>query len=443
MSKYSMLDSRSMNFLSGFTKAVIDAACVPPGEKVVDNFPANSLGFTVIRPGGRACYPAVWTQDFALALATGFVAWEEMWNHLQLVCEGQNGPQERRLNSGAVIPPFAIPDHIMFNGGAVFFPGTYSSGEDQGGEPWGIVPPTNNHYDFILIAHHLWRATREPAFLRRKVGGISMIERLRKAFLVPRIDEATGLVYTEAKQRAVGFIFFDSIYMTGYLLFASLLRWRAGRQLAELEEALGNARKGASWRAAVERIPRNLKPIFGLSEKIGGWLMAATEVGRQPDVWGTIYALYLGILDTKTAEAAGMEIAKALEDETICHEGAVRHVPTNHDASPTSAWEKTHVERNCYQNGAYWHTPTGWLIAAMAKEYPKWAALIFKDMITHFKRDDFRKGSEFQAPWECIGKNGIKGNNPVFMGSVVAPYGVLKNLVREPMNLKDRKHHYD
>jgi len=41
-------------------------------------------GYTLIRPGGRACYPAVWTQDFAVTLATGFVTSEEMWNHLRL-----------------------------------------------------------------------------------------------------------------------------------------------------------------------------------------------------------------------------------------------------------------------------------------------------------------------------------------------------------------------
>jgi hypothetical protein len=430
MSKTFLPDSKSMRFLAGMTEAAIEASRVRPGDKVEAGLPANSLDYTLIRPGGRACYPAVWTQDYALTLATGFVTPEEMWNHLRLIAEAQNGSKERKLKSGAIIPPFAVPDHVLFNGKAVYFPGTYSSGSDQGGEPWGIVPPTNNQYDFVLIAFWLWQATGQTDFLRRHVGGISVIERLRKAFMVPHIEKETGMVYTDAKRRAVGFIFCDSIYMTGHLLFASLLRWRTAHHLAQLEEALGNSRKALLWRAAVALIPRNLASTFDDPERIGGWLMAATGIGRQPDVWGTIYALYLGLLDRKTAQAARREIVKALEEGTICHEGAVRHVPTNRDASLTSAWERTPTPYNTYQNGAYWHTPTGWLIAVLSKESPKWAMRIFKSMIAHLKREDFRKGGTYSAPWECFGKESTAQNNPVFLGSVVLPYGVLKKLAK-------------
>jgi hypothetical protein len=334
------------------------------------------------------------------------------------------------LKSGAIVPPFAIPDHVLFNGEAVFYPGTYSSGQDQGGERWGIVPPTNNHYDFILIAHHLWQATKDVGFLRKKVNGMTLIERLRLAFQVPRIDETTGLVFTDDKRRAVGFIFCDSIYMTGHLLFPSLLRWRAGQQLAEMEKALGNSRRAEAWREAVAGIPKNLAATFDDSPRIGGWLLAATEIGRQPDVWGTIYALYLGLLKGKRASAARAEIVKALEEGTICYQGAIRHVPTNHDASPNSAWDRTHTLLNHYQNGAYWHTPTGWLIAVLAKESPAWASQIFDDMIELFQEEDFRKGEDFHAPWECLGKNGLFRNNPLFLGSVAVPYGVLKQGIK-------------
>ncbi|CAN5501507.1 hypothetical protein BH09VER1_BH09VER1_53560 [soil metagenome] len=426
MKKSQLLSPASLRFFAGFTEASLEASRIRPGERVSDNLPANTSGRTLIRPGGRACYPAVWTQDFAITLATGFVTPQEMSGHLDLIASAQNGAKERRLKSGAIIPPFAIPDHVLFNGEAVFYPGTYSSGQDQGGEPWGIVPPTCNHYDFILIAHHLRRATKQSAFLRKKVDGLPLIERLRLAFSVPLNDPSNGLIYTDAKRRAVGFIFCDSIYMTGHLFFASLLRWRAGRQLAELEEALGNFRKAEVWREAVAPIPKNLAATFDDPARIGGWLMAATEIGRQPDVWGTVYALYLGLLKGKRAISARAEILKALEEGTICYQGALRHVPTNHDASPTSAWKRTHTPHNHYQNGAYWHTPSGWLIAVLAKESPKWARRVFDDMIAHFKAEDFRKGADFHAPWECFGKNGQSRSNPLFIGSVAVPYGVLK-----------------
>jgi len=427
MKKRTILNPASLGFLADFTRDSIEAARVRPGERVGRNFPANTSGCTLIRPGGRDCYPAVWTQDFAITLETGFVTPEEMADHLGLIARAQNGAKERRLKSGAIVPPFAIPDHVLFNGKAVFYPGTYSSGQDQGGEPWGIVPPTCNHYDFIMIAYRLWRATKTVAFLRKKVDGITLIERLRLAFQVPQIDEASGLVFTDDKRRAVGFIFCDSIYMTGHLLFASLLRWRAGRQLAELEAALGNSRRAETLREAVAAIPNHLSATFDEPERIGGWLMAATGIGRQPDVWGTIYALYLGLLKGKRAAAARAEILKALEEGAICYQGAIRHVPANHDASPSSAWERTHTPLNHYQNGAYWHTPTGWLIAVLAKESPAWARRIFGDMTQQFREEDFRKGEDFYAPWECFGKNSSAQNNPLFLGSVVVPYGVLKS----------------
>ena len=216
--------------------------------------------------------------------------------------------------------------------------------------------------------------------------------------------------------------------MTGHLLFASLLRWRAGRQLAELEAALGNSRRAEALREALASIPNHLAATFDEPARIGGWLMAATGIGRQPDVWGTVYALYLGLLKGKRAAAARAEILKALEEGTICYQGALRHVPTNHDASPNSAWERTHTPHNNYQNGAYWHTPTGWLIAVLAKEASAWARRVFKEMIGHFQEEDFRKGDEFHAPWECLGKNGLFRKNPLFLGSVAVPYGVLKQI---------------
>ena len=124
----------------------------------------------------------------------------------------------------------------------------------------------------------------------------------------------------------------------------------------------------------------------------------------------------------------GEEIVKAIGAETILYRGAVRHVPTNHDARPDSAWEKTHTPQNTYQNGAYWHTPTGWLVAILWDSHQSIALQIMHDMLTAFREEDFRKGPEFNAPWECIGRQPEISQNPLFLASVTTPYGVLKNL---------------
>src|SRR5439155_25915647 len=118
---------------------------------------------------------------------------------LRTIANAQNGSNERRFHR-AVVPPFAIPDHINFNGGAVFFPGTMSAGDDQGGEPFGLRPPICDHYFLIEIAYQLWRRT----------GKLPVDpEHLHRAFDVPEVDERIGAVVTRAPTRAVGFGFYD------------------------------------------------------------------------------------------------------------------------------------------------------------------------------------------------------------------------------------------
>ena len=161
-----------------------------------------------------------------------------------------------------------------------------------------------------------------------------------------------------------------------------------------------------------------------------GWLLAATDVGRRPDVWGTCYALLLGVLSGDEARAARDAIIAALHAGTITFEGGVRHVPTDHDASPTSAWDQVApgVAVNTYQNGAYWHTPTGWLVAAIQKYEPVLAGKVFQAYLAHLREQDFRRGPTFGAPWECFGKAGAARQNPVYMASVTTPLAAIEQL---------------
>ena len=112
----------------------------------------NALPFDPVKPGGLKSYPAVWVQDFTMVFSAGFLPPECGLDHLRLMLQTQNGEHEWVLDSGAAVPPWAIADHINFNGKPVFFPGTYSSGSDQGGEPWGLRPPYNNYFDVIWLS---------------------------------------------------------------------------------------------------------------------------------------------------------------------------------------------------------------------------------------------------------------------------------------------------
>jgi hypothetical protein len=422
------VDPADLRFLNDLTRDVVEASRVRPGQRIGDSA-INSTGITLIRPGGRACYPAMWPRDFSMSLDSGLITTDEAMQHLRLIAQLQNGPKPRKLRSGAVIGPFAIPDHINFDGSAVFYPGTMSAGEDQGGEPFGIAPPIDNNFEFIHIACWIQQKTHETAFLNEVIAGMPLHERLVRAFDAIGADETTGgMVTTAARNRAVGFGFCDIVYLTGAMLFPSLLRYRAAREITRLSAAFGRELKPESAIIATT-MASHFSRIFS-DPAHRGWLLAATDIGRRPDVWGTCFALTLGVLDPDEARAARTAVTSAIHAGTITLHGAVRHVPTDADASATSAWDRVApgFAVNTYQNGAYWHTPTGWLLAAIQKYEPVLARKLFEQFIAHLREQDFRKGPSFGAPWECFACGGAAKQNPVYMASVALPLGVLNSL---------------
>lgn len=389
----------------------------------------NTCGFTLVTPG-KDTYQAFWIRDFSMALDSGFITAEEMRNHLKLVCQVQNGAQERRLANGLHVPSWAIPDHINYDGRPVWFPGTFSSGEDQGAGACGRVPPIDDHYEFVHIAYSLWRTTGEARFLCEAISGLTVFERLEKAFTSPTTDPATGLAQTTEADRAVGFGFCDAETHTGKLLFASLLRYRAAGEMARLARVLGRKDSATAYESVQRMIRAHVPGTFATPNAMGGWLRASTGLSCQPDLWGTLYALHLGVLDRASAAAARKSVADGFRAGAIAFEGAVRHVPTNRDFSPTTAWERSLSAVNTYQNGAYWHTASGWLIEALWRKERALALRIFSDMITHLREQDFRRGPGYGAPWEAFGRNGQARQNPVYMASVALPYAILESLPR-------------
>jgi len=108
------------------------------------------------------------------------------------------------------------------------------------------------------------------------------------------------------------------------------------------------------------------------------------------------------VLDARRAAAARKTVADALRRGTITLEGGVRHVPTDLDFSKTTAWERSMSALNTYQNGAYWHTASGWLIEALWKKERPLALQVFREMLTHLRAQDFRKGPGHGAPWNAM-----------------------------------------
>jgi hypothetical protein len=257
---------------------------------------------------------------------------------------------------------------------------------------------------------------------------LPVLDRLIKAFAAPASDEITGAATTGTQRHAVGFGFCDAVFMTGALLVPTLLRYQAARELTELCQAADRADLAAGFKQIADRIIAHLPAVFSPPGWSEGWLKGATGICGQADVWGTLLALHMKVLPGQRAEHARASVVQAVRDGTIEYRGAVRHLPTDQDAAPNTAWENSVAPHNTYQNGAYWHTPTGWLVAALRDQDQSLAEEVLKRYVQHLRAQDFRKGEKFGAPWECFGRNGAAQQNPVYMTSVTLPLAVLSRL---------------
>jgi hypothetical protein len=422
------LPEDDLRFLRQMTLDVLKDSSVELGSNGGGRWPlTNRCGFTLVTPG-KNTYSAFWIRDFSMATDSGLVASESISNHVVLALLCQNGAEERKLAHGLRIPPWAVPDHINYDGRACFFPGSYSSGEDQGTGTFGRLPPIDDHYELIHMAYAYWKKTHDTSFIRSRIAGASVFERLKEAFESPLIDPRTELVQTTENERAVGFGFCDAEVHTGKLLFASLLRYRAAGELAEMAAVMAEAKVTSRLHRVRDAIKSNMVPVFSDRKAIGGWLRASTEISRQPDVWGTLFALHLGVLDGNSSSAALETVATATRLGTISFEGGVRQVPTDLDFSVATSWERSVAPLGAYQNGGYWHTASGWLIEALWRTNREQARTVFFEMIEHLRRQDYRKGPGFGAPWEVFGREPRIQQNPVYLASVALPYSVVKDL---------------
>ena len=411
-----------MLFLESLARDVLEASRVRSGRSVAGYGP-NTTGGTLIRPGGRDCYPAFWIRDFAISLACGLVNPVEIEHGLRLTARCQ-AKEDWRTPSGSFVPKGGIADHITFDGTPIYFPGglTY---ETQG-QPFGYYPSLDDHFYFVEMAWHLAISCGRRTILDEEIDGMSLLERLTLAFNVPGVREGSELVWCDDRYRGVSFGFTDIVVHTGDLLFCSVLRFRAAVQLAEMHQICGAVHEAERYRSLAANISDQISSAFLLDS---GLLRASTGKSAQPDVWGSAFAVYSGVLGSEEARVA-QALTRALKNGTITWKGNIRHVPTDGDFNKTSAWEQTVNDwpKNRYQNGAYWNTPTGWVCYAVAGIDEGAAGELALQYIEELREGDFRQGDAFGSPYECIHPDGDHQQNPVYLTSVTAPVAAFQKL---------------
>lgn len=427
-SQAAVLSESDELFLAGQARKIMDTAKLGPGQ--ANGKYRNTTSFMVHVPGGNMGYPAYWIRDSVMMLESGFIDAKEVEDWIRLICSVVRD-QDWNVRPGVVIPAFAIPDHINLDGKGSFYPGSYETGSRQGGNPWGKYPPLDDQYYFLFAVHYQWKRSGSTALVKSKVktasGEMSLSDLCEKVYSMVPVDQETGLctagdVDTE---NAKDFGFCDSVSKSGKLLFASVLKYVAALQMAELYTTLGSQSRAKAMREDAARIkaaiPRTFLHTSAHADE--AWLDSATGVGHQPDVWGSAYAVYSDAVDVATSRKIGRALVRAYREKTAVQDGCVRSILSNDPQNP-NGWQKTVSPPGVYQNGGYWGTPVGWYLVAMHKVDQRAAADMGRDYIDYWRKNCLPNGDT--QSWEWFNPDTGKNANPLYVATVGLPYGCLK-----------------
>lgn len=416
-----ILSTEDYAFLEKMTKDVMVSARILPKQFISPEVGANNTGGVLIRPGGRNSYPSFWIRDYAMSLGSGFVKPEEQ-KHMLLITATTQADQTWITKHGSMVPFGAIADHVRIdNGLPIYFPGTYDY-DQQGDKIFGMFPPYCDQFYFVHMAYQYQKTTNNITIFDSVVNGMRLIDRVEIAFKVPPTRNGKQVVYTTENLRGVDYGFRDVIEFTGDILMSSILKYKAALELAEIFQKIGQPVKADLYNTVARQLKKEIPAIFSNGK---GMLLASTGKSSQPDVWSTALAVYYGILEGDEMKRSCQLLRDAYINGSLSKNGNIRHVLISDDFDANTSWEKSLARKNTYQNGAYWGTPLGWVCFAISKVDMNAAKKLAKEYIDDLRKEDFRKGSAFGAPWECY--NDDKPQNPVYMTTVASPYIVFKN----------------
>ncbi len=364
----------------------------------------------VLIPGGDNKYPSFWVRDCCMNTLCGLVSTEDIRRYITIMAShGQNGAETVNLKNGLVIPPWAMADHINYNARSVWFPGTYDDGDDQGCGDFGYYPPLGDNYYFIFMVGQYVAQSGDIAILDEIFSGVSLKERLCHLWEGYNIDPETEMTTSEAERFTIDWGFTDTILKSGKLFYSSVLRYNAALTLAMLLEDHGNGAEAAALRKRAEKLRAAI--VDTLYDETTGWFWAATGLCRQRDVWGTLYAVWSGILPEDKQKKTALAVAAEYKNgNNMVSRGYVRQILRSDDKVPGSlAWEKItyyHGKYDWYQNGGYWATATGWLFWTLYLADPALAEEAIADYCAH-GREFADLGTPFE--WKNIDTTDYSG----------------------------------
>ncbi len=297
-------------------------------------------------------YEAFWLRDFVYTLEGSIDLYSE--KELREACN--IFIRSIRVDGAGV-------DCVTFDGRPIYKPGLGTMGAN---------PVADGSQFTIAVAWHTYEKTKNSEVLGEIIDALIKIMNA-----VPRNPE-TGLVHIKDNEwDRCPYGFTDTVRMQGDILFCSLLYVEASRRLSDLLNAVDRNDDADGWKREADTIAKSIRKVFWDSQ--AGLFRAATDRCREHHIWGSAFAVYLGVADDGHSRA----IAKYFRDNysQIVQKGQIRHLPGG------IYWETCGAARDTYQNGAYWATPTGWFVYTLDLVDPTLADQTVIDLVTDFKKN--------------------------------------------------------
>jgi hypothetical protein len=295
-------------------------------------------------------YEAFWLRDYVYTLEGSI----DSYSDRELLDAGRVFISSMRADGAGV-------DCVKFDGHPIYKPGFGTLGDN---------PVADGSQFTVAAIWHTYQKTGDATFLKENID--ALIKTMRS---VPR-NPKTKLVHIKDNDwDRCPYGFTDTVRMQGDVLFCSLLYVEAGRRLSDLLVVVGRNEEAAEWKSEAEVVAKSIREVFW-DERVG-LFRAATIRCREHHIWGSAFAVYLGIAD----KSQSMAIARYFKEHysQIVQNGQIRHLPGG------VYWELCVAGRDTYQNGAYWATPTGWFVYTLDLVDPALADKTVIDMVSDFK----------------------------------------------------------
>jgi len=328
-------------------------------------------------------YEAFWLRDYAYTLEGSVEAYSD--RELLDAC---------RLFVRSLRADGAGVDCVKFDGTPIYMPG-YGT--------MGVNPVADGSQFTVAVVWHTYRRTKDAQLLQES------IEPLVKAMNVVPRNPDTRLVHIKPgePQDRCPYGFTDTVRKQGDELFCSLLYVQASRQLSDLLKATERTADAETWRQEADRVADSIRSVFWDARV--GLFRAATICCREHDIWGSAFAVYLGVADREQAKAVTTYFQK--NHAGLVQNGQIRHLP------PGEYWEKA-GPRDTYQNGAFWATPTGWFVYTLDLVDPALADQTILDLV-----------KDFQAGGACEWVFREKRQLPNYLASASLPLAGIRAMI--------------